>query len=104
VVKNKVSPPFKQCEFQILYGQGINHLGEIIDLGVKCGLVDKSGAWYAYKGNKIGQGKANSCEYLRENPAIADEIEQKIRAELMPAPKKKGAAEETPVQKEEIEA
>ncbi|MEH6617785.1 MAG: recombinase RecA, partial [Porticoccus sp.] len=80
VVKNKVSPPFKQCEFQILYGQGINHLGEIVDLGVKCGLVDKSGAWYAYKGNKIGQGKANACEYLRENPAVADEIEQKIRA------------------------
>jgi recombination protein RecA len=102
VVKNKVSPPFKQCEFQILYGQGINHLGEIVDLGVKCGLVDKSGAWYAYKGNKIGQGKANSCEYLRENPAIADEIEQKIRAELMPVPKKKGAAEEIPVQKEEV--
>ncbi|MEH6469356.1 MAG: recombinase RecA [Porticoccus sp.] len=102
VVKNKVSPPFKQCEFQILYGQGINHLGEIVDLGVKCGLVDKSGAWYAYKGNKIGQGKANACEYLRENPAVADEIEQKIRAELMPVPKKKGAAEETPVQKEEV--
>ena len=88
VVKNKVSPPFKQCEFQILYGHGINHLGEIIDLGVKCGFVDKAGAWYAYNGNKIGQGKANSCEYLRENPAIADEIEQKIRAELMPKPKK----------------
>ena len=88
VVKNKVSPPFKQCEFQILYGHGINHLGEIIDLGVKCGFIDKAGAWYAYNGNKIGQGKANSCEYLRENPAIADEIEQKIRAELMPKPKK----------------
>jgi recombination protein RecA len=88
VVKNKVSPPFKQCEFQILYGHGINHLGEIIDLGVKCGFVDKAGAWYAYNGNKIGQGKANSCEYLRENPAIADEIEQKIRTELMPKPKK----------------
>ena len=88
VVKNKVSPPFKQCEFQILYGHGINHLGEVVDLGVKCGLVDKSGAWYAYNGNKIGQGKANACEYLRENPAIADEIEQKIRAELMPKPKK----------------
>ncbi|MEH6466183.1 MAG: recombinase RecA [Porticoccus sp.] len=102
VVKNKVSPPFKQCEFQILYGHGINHLGEVVDLGVKCGLVDKSGAWYAYKGNKIGQGKANACEYLRENPAVADEIEQKIRAELMPQPKKKGAAEETPVQKEEV--
>jgi recombination protein RecA len=92
VVKNKVSPPFKQCEFQILYGHGINHLGEIIDLGVKCGFVDKAGAWYAYNGNKIGQGKANSCEYLRENPAIADEIEQKIRAELMPKPKKDKAA------------
>lgn len=88
VVKNKVSPPFKQCEFQILYGHGINRLGEIIDLGVKCGFVDKAGAWYAYNGNKIGQGKANSCEYLRENPVIADEIEQKIRAELMPKPKK----------------
>lgn len=92
VVKNKVSPPFKQCEFQILYNHGINHLGEIIDLGVKCGFVDKAGAWYAYNGNKIGQGKANSCEYLRENPAIADEIEQKIRAELMPKPKKDKAA------------
>ncbi|KKL73039.1 hypothetical protein LCGC14_2078920, partial [marine sediment metagenome] len=103
VVKNKVSPPFKQCEFQILYGHGINRLGEVVDLGVKCGLVDKSGAWYAYKGNKIGQGKANACEYLRENPAVADEIEQKIRAELMPEPQKKGAAEETPVQKEEAE-
>jgi recombination protein RecA len=89
VVKNKVSPPFKQCEFQILYGQGINHLGEVIDLGVKCGLVDKAGAWYAYNGNKIGQGKANACEYLRENPDVANEIEQKIRAELMPSPVKK---------------
>ena len=104
VVKNKVSPPFKQCEFQILYGQGINHLGEIVDLGVKCELVDKSGAWYAYKGNKIGQGKANACEYLRENPAIADEIELKIRAKLMPVDKKKGPADETPIQKEEAEA
>lgn len=92
VVKNKVSPPFKQCEFQILYGQGINHLGEVIDLGVKCGLVDKAGAWYAYNGNKIGQGKANACEYLRENPDVASEIEQKIRAELMPSPVKKAEA------------
>ncbi|MFT7300447.1 MAG: recombination protein RecA [Porticoccus sp.] len=104
VVKNKVSPPFKQCEFQILYGHGINHLGEIIDLGVKCGLVDKSGAWYAYKGNKIGQGKANSCEYLRENPTIADEIELKIRTELMPAPKKKESIDGASIQKEEIKA
>jgi len=86
VVKNKVSPPFKQCEFQILYGAGINHLGEVVDLGVKCGLVDKSGAWYAYNGTKIGQGKANACEYLRENPAVAAEVEEKIREQLMPAP------------------
>jgi len=93
VVKNKVSPPFKQCEFQILYGAGINQLGEVVDLGVKCGLVDKSGAWYAYNGNKIGQGKANACEYLRENPEVAAEIEKKIREQLMPAPKPKDRAE-----------
>ncbi len=103
VVKNKVSPPFKQCEFQILYGQGINHLGEIVDLGVKCGLVDKSGAWYAYNGNKIGQGKANACEYLRENPAIADDIEQKIRAELMPVAKKREIAGNDSSNQEEVE-
>ena len=93
VVKNKVSPPFKQCEFQILYGAGINQLGEVVDLGVKCGLVDKSGAWYAYNGNKIGQGKANACEYLKENPEVAAEIEKKIREQLMPAPKPKDRAE-----------
>ncbi|WP_461481593.1 recombinase RecA [Porticoccus sp.] len=93
VVKNKVSPPFKQCEFQILYGAGINQLGEVIDLGVKCGLVDKAGAWYAYNGTKIGQGKANACEYLRENPAVAAEIEQKIRTQLMAAPKPPKSAE-----------
>ena len=84
VVKNKVSPPFRQAEFQILYGQGINQLGEVLDLGVQQGLVDKSGAWYAYKGDKIGQGKQNACEYLRENPAIAEEIEMEIRARLLP--------------------
>ena len=74
VVKNKVAPPFKQTEFQILYGRGINRNGELVDLGVKHGLVDKSGAWYAYKGNKIGQGKANVGLYLTENPEIAAEI------------------------------
>lgn len=83
VVKNKVSPPFKQAEFQIMYGKGIYHMGEVIDLGVKQGLVDKSGAWYAYKGSKIGQGKANSAKYLEQNPEIANEIEEKIRAELL---------------------
>ncbi len=86
VVKNKVSPPFKQAEFQIMYGSGIYRMGEVIDLGVKLGLVDKSGAWYAYKGDKIGQGKANSARFLGENPAIADEIEGQIRAQLLSAP------------------
>ena len=79
VVKNKVSPPFRQTEFQILYGKGINRNGELVDLGVKHGLVDKSGAWYAYKGSKIGQGKANVGVYLTENPEIAAEIEAAIR-------------------------
>ena len=79
VVKNKVSPPFKQTEFQILYGKGINRNGELVDLGVKHGLVDKSGAWYAYKGSKIGQGKANVGIYLTENPEVAADIEAQIR-------------------------
>ena len=79
VVKNKVSPPFKQTEFQILYGKGINRFGELVDLGVKNGFVDKSGAWYAYNGNKIGQGKANVCIFLNENADIATELERKIR-------------------------
>jgi recombination protein RecA len=83
VVKNKVAPPFRQTEFQIMYGQGIHHLGEVIDLGVRLNLIDKSGAWYAYQGEKIGQGKKNVCLYLEENPAIAQEIEASIRAELL---------------------
>lgn len=95
VVKNKVAPPFKQAEFQIMYGQGIYHMGEVIDLGVKLGLVDKSGAWYAYKGDKIGQGKANAARYLGENPEIAAEIEAAIREQLLPKPatKPEGAEE-----------
>jgi len=83
VVKNKVAPPFRQTEFQIMYGQGIHHLGEVIDLGVRLNLIDKSGAWYAYKGEKIGQGKKNVSLYLEENPTIAEEIEASIRAELL---------------------
>ncbi|MFZ2208827.1 MAG: recombinase RecA [Porticoccaceae bacterium] len=83
VVKNKVSPPFRQAEFQILYGSGINRMGEIIDLGVKCGLVEKSGAWYAYRGDKIGQGKNNACDYLREHAEIATEIDTQLRAKLL---------------------
>jgi recombination protein RecA len=83
VVNNKVAPPFKEAEFQIMYGQGINRLGEVVDLGVKLGLVDKSGAWYAYQGNKIGQGKGNACKYLEENPAVARDIEAQIRDQLI---------------------
>ena len=79
VVKNKVSPPFKEAHFDILYGEGISREGEIIDLGVDHKIVDKSGAWYAYKGDKIGQGKDNSREFLRANPALAREIENKVR-------------------------
>jgi recombination protein RecA len=80
VVKNKVAPPFKEAEFDILYGEGTSREGEIIDLGVAHKIVDKSGAWYAYSGEKIGQGKDNSREFLRENPALAREIENKVRA------------------------
>ncbi|WP_434628922.1 recombinase RecA [Chromobacterium sp. CV08] len=79
VVKNKVSPPFRQADFEILYGEGISRPGEIIELGVKHGFIDKSGAWYAYNGQKIGQGKDNTREWLKANPAIAEEIERKIR-------------------------
>lgn len=82
VVKNKVSPPFKTAEFDILYGEGISREGEIIDMGVVAKVVDKAGAWYAYGGEKIGQGKDNAREFLRENPDIAREIENKIRESL----------------------
>jgi len=82
VVKNKVAPPFKTADFDILYGEGISREGEIIDLGVAAKIVDKSGAWYAYKGEKIGQGKDNSREFLRENPDLAYEIENRIRESL----------------------
>lgn len=83
VVKNKVAPPFRQTEFQIFYGKGIYRMGEIIDLGVKLGLIDKSGAWYAYQGEKIGQGKKNVATYLEENPVIAKELEEQIRSQLL---------------------
>ncbi|WP_372739209.1 recombinase RecA [Neptunomonas sp.] len=83
VVKNKVSPPFKQAEFQILYGQGIYRMGEIVDLGVQNGLVDKAGAWYAYNGDKIGQGKANAAKYLSEHPEAAEAIELALREKLL---------------------
>ena len=83
VVKNKVAPPFKQTEFQILYGQGINRLGEVLDYGVKLGLIDKAGAWYSYNGDKIGQGKNNAIQYLKENTETASFLEDKIKQELL---------------------
>ena len=84
VVKNKVAPPFKQTEFQILYGHGINHLGEVLELGVQQGIVEKSGAWYSYKTDRIGQGRKNACDYLEANPRIAEEIEAQVRMQLLP--------------------
>jgi len=92
VVKNKVAPPFRQAEFQILYGKGIYRNGEIIDLGVQLGLLEKSGAWYSYQGNKIGQGKANSAKYLEDNQEIAKTIEKQIRDQLLLSGKEAAAA------------
>ena len=86
VVKNKVSPPFRQAEFQVMYGQGIYHMGEVLDLGVQEGLVEKSGAWYSYNGQRIGQGKANAAQFLDENRAMADEIEKILRDRLLATP------------------
>ncbi|MEW8467442.1 MAG: recombinase RecA [Candidatus Thiodiazotropha sp.] len=85
VVKNKVAPPFKQVQFEILYGEGISHEGEIIELGVQQGIIDKSGAWYSYNGDRIGQGKENVRNFLKENPDIAETIESRIREELLPS-------------------
>ena len=84
VVKNKVAPPFKQTEFDILYGEGVSREGEIIDMGVKQGIVDKSGAWYSYGKERIGQGKDNVRNFLKENPDLANEIDAKIREALLP--------------------
>ena len=92
VVKNKVAPPFKQAEFDILYGEGISREGEIVDLGVAAGIIDKSGAWYSYGGNRVGQGKDNARVYLKENPDLAKAIEARIREQLLPKP-----ADDSPV-------
>ena len=83
VIKNKVAPPFKQAEFQIMYGKGIYRFGEVLDLGVSLNLVDKAGAWYSYKGERIGQGKKNACEFLKDNSSTYDEIESQIRSQLL---------------------
>jgi len=101
VVKNKVAPPFKKVEFDILYGEGISQLGEVIDIGVKEGFVDKAGAWYSYDGNRIGQGRDNVRNFLKENPDIAEEIEGKIRVKLLVRP---SDAEQESRETEEVEA
>ena len=92
VVKNKMAPPFKQAEFEIKYGEGVSHVGELLDLGVQEGIVNKAGAWYSYKNEKIGQGKENSGIYLKEHPEIGEEIETLIREKLLPS--KEAIAEE----------
>jgi recombination protein RecA len=94
VVKNKVAPPFRQAEFEILYGEGTSREGEIIELGVKENLIDKSGAWYSYNGDRIGQGKENVRQFLRDNPAIANDIDRQLRERLLVSSKPAPAAEE----------
>ena len=94
VVKNKVAPPFRETTFQILYGQGTNRLGELIDLGADQNIIQKSGAWYAYQGNKIGQGKANACKYFEENPTVAEVVEAEIRSKLLATPAPVAASEQ----------
>jgi recombination protein RecA len=97
IVKNKVAPPFRQAEFDILYGEGISREGEILELGVAHGVLEKTGAWYAYKGDRLGQGKDNAREFLRDNAELAREIEIKIREKagvLMPLPVNPAANEE----------
>jgi recombination protein RecA len=90
VVKNKVSPPFREAEFEIMYGQGISREGEIIELGAAQNIIDKSGAWYSYKGERIGQGKDNAREFLKTHPEIAKEIEAQVRLKLLPAKQQRG--------------
>jgi len=82
VVKNKVSPPFKQAEFDIIYGHGISREGSLVDMGVEHGFIRKSGAWYTYEGDQLGQGKENARAFLRDNPELADEIERRIKEKL----------------------
>ena len=93
VVKNKMAPPFRKAEFEMLYNEGISRLGEIIDLGVEHNIVDKAGSWYSYGKDRIGQGKENTRQFLKENPEMADEIEAKLREILLPKPKAAAAAE-----------
>ncbi|WP_018862182.1 MULTISPECIES: recombinase RecA [unclassified Thioalkalivibrio] len=95
VVKNKMAPPFKEAYFEILYGEGISRVGEIIEMGVKEGLIDKAGAWYSYNGERIGQGKENARQYLKDNPQIAEEVEKTLRERLLPK-RNKAPVEDVP--------
>ena len=101
VVKNKVAPPFRVVEFDIMYGEGISKLGELIDLGVKVGAIEKSGAWFSYKGNKIGQGRENSKIFLKDNLDIAKEIEATIRGQSEDMPEQIGENTEPESSEEE---
>jgi recombination protein RecA len=92
VVKNKVAPPFREAEFEIMYGEGISREGEIIELGANHSIIEKAGAWYSYKGERIGQGKENVREFLKKNPAIAKDIETQVRAKLLPEKPARGEA------------
>ena len=104
VVKNKMAPPFKKAEFEILYGEGISRLGELIDLGVEHGLVNKAGAWYSYGKDRIGQGKENAKAYLRENPEVAAELDTLLREKLLPNLNKSAAADSSEQEAETAEA
>jgi len=95
VVKNKVAPPFREAEFEIMYGTGISHEGEIIDLGSNNGIIEKSGAWYSYKGERIGQGRDNTRVYLQQHPEVAAEIEEQVRAKLLPVRRAEPVQEKT---------
>jgi recombination protein RecA len=94
VVKNKIAPPFREAEFEIMYGHGISHEGEIIELGSNNGIIEKSGSWYAYKGERIGQGKENARLFLQGHKEIAQEIEDQIRAKLLPSKQQRAEPEE----------
>jgi recombination protein RecA len=103
VVKNKVSPPFKQAEFDILYGEGISREGEVLEIGVNLAVLEKSGAWYIYNGDRLGQGKDNARDFLKENPALAKEIESKIREKAGVGAPKAPAAEPAAVEEKKVE-
>ncbi|MDE7188287.1 MAG: DNA recombination/repair protein RecA, partial [Lachnospiraceae bacterium] len=115
VVKNKIAPPFKEAEFDIMFGEGISVVGDILDLAAENNIINKSGAWYAYEGNKIGQGRENAKQYLRDNPAVCTEVERKVRelfnleadsaegAETVSAEGKKAEKEKTKAEKAKTE-